>query len=108
MSLSSSIFSALSNFKLHRKIKLSLAVILTSLSEVLIILGVSAFLGRTLDLPAIAGIIAAIVIGSLILAVILGVTSDTPDVSEEKDPYQNLALYITARISRRNRIMAAG
>jgi preprotein translocase subunit SecD len=44
----------------YRKIKLSLAVLLTSLSEVLIILGVSALFNRSLDLPAIAGIIAAI------------------------------------------------
>ena len=44
----------------YRKIKLSLAVLLTSLSEVLIILGISALFSRSLDLPAIAGIIAAI------------------------------------------------
>lgn len=44
----------------YRKIKLSFAVILTSLSEVLIILGISALFSRSLDLPAIAGIIAAI------------------------------------------------
>ncbi|MBT4135712.1 PDZ domain-containing protein [archaeon] len=44
----------------YRNFKLSLAVLLTSFSEVLIILGVSAIAGRNLDLPAIAGIIAAI------------------------------------------------
>ncbi|MAG02044.1 preprotein translocase subunit SecD [Candidatus Pacearchaeota archaeon] len=44
----------------YRRIKLSLAVLLTSLSEVLIILGFSALFNRNLDLPAIAGIIAAI------------------------------------------------
>jgi len=47
-------------FVRYRKIKLSLAVILTSLAEVLIILGISALFSRNLDLPAIAGIIAAI------------------------------------------------
>jgi len=47
-------------FLRYRKIKLSLAVLLTSLSEVLIILGISALFNRNLDLPAIAGIIAAI------------------------------------------------
>jgi preprotein translocase subunit SecD len=47
-------------FLRYRKIKLSLAVILTSLSEVAIILGVSALFSRNLDLPSIAGIIAAI------------------------------------------------
>jgi len=44
----------------YRNFKLSLAVLLTSLSEVLIILGISALFNRSLDLPAIAGIIAAI------------------------------------------------
>jgi len=47
-------------FLRYRKFKLSLAVLLTSFSEVLIILGVSALFSRNLDLPAIAGIIAAI------------------------------------------------
>lgn len=46
----------------YRKIKISLALIFTSLSEVLIILGFAALFRQvlTLDLPAIAGIIAAI------------------------------------------------
>jgi preprotein translocase subunit SecD len=44
----------------YRKFKLSFAVLLTSLSEVLIILGISALFRINLDLPAIAGIIAAI------------------------------------------------
>ena len=44
----------------YKKFKLSLAIILTSLSEVLIILGFSALFSRNLDLLAIAGIIAAI------------------------------------------------
>jgi preprotein translocase subunit SecD len=44
----------------YRKLKLSLAVLFTSLCEVLIILGISALFKRNLDLPAIAGIIAAI------------------------------------------------
>jgi len=47
-------------FLRYRKIKLSLAVLLTSFSEVIIILGISALFNRNLDLPAIAGIIAAI------------------------------------------------
>ena len=47
-------------FLRYRKLKLSLAVLLTSLCEVLIILGISALFKRNLDLPAIAGIIAAI------------------------------------------------
>lgn len=44
----------------YRKIKISLALVTVSLSEVLIILGVAALIGWNLDLPSIAGIIAAI------------------------------------------------
>jgi len=44
----------------YRKIKSSLALIITSLSEVLIILGVASFINWNLDLPSIAGILAAI------------------------------------------------
>jgi preprotein translocase subunit SecD len=44
----------------YRKIKVSLALVTVSLSEVLIILGVAASIGWNLDLPSIAGIIAAI------------------------------------------------
>jgi preprotein translocase subunit SecD len=44
----------------YKKFKLSFAVLLTSLSEVMIILGISALFKVNLDLPAIAGIIAAI------------------------------------------------
>jgi preprotein translocase subunit SecD len=44
----------------YRRVKLSLAVLLTTLCEVIIILGVSALFTRNLDLPSIAGIIAAI------------------------------------------------
>ena len=44
----------------YRKIKVSFALVTVSLSEVLIILGVAALIGWNLDLPSIAGIIAAI------------------------------------------------
>ena len=44
----------------YRKIKISIALVLTSLSEVLIILGIAALVKWNLDLPAIAGIIATI------------------------------------------------
>jgi preprotein translocase subunit SecD len=44
----------------YRKIKASIALISVSLSEVLIILGVATLIGWNLDLPSIAGIIAAI------------------------------------------------
>jgi len=47
-------------FGRYRNVKLSLAVLFTSFSEILIILGFSALFNRNLDLPSIAGIIAAI------------------------------------------------
>jgi len=47
-------------FARYRKIKASLALLLTSLSEVLIILGIASFIKWNLDLPSIAGILATI------------------------------------------------
>ncbi|MBT3397436.1 hypothetical protein HOA55_00335 [archaeon] len=47
-------------FVRYRKIKVSIALVTVSLSEVLIILGAAALIGWNLDLPSIAGIIAAI------------------------------------------------
>ncbi len=44
----------------YRKIKISLAMIMTSSSELLIILGTACLIGWNLDLPSIAGIIASI------------------------------------------------
>ncbi len=47
-------------FLRYKKIKVSLAIILTSFSEVLIILGIASLINWNLDLPSVAGIIAAI------------------------------------------------
>ena len=47
-------------FVRYRKIKESLAVLLTSFSEIIIILGIAAMIGWNLDLPSIAGILATI------------------------------------------------
>ncbi len=47
-------------FVRYRKIKSSLALLLTSLSEVLIILGIASFIKWNLDLPSIAGILATV------------------------------------------------
>jgi len=44
----------------YRRIKISIALVAVSLSEVLIILGAASLIGWNLDLPSIAGIIAAI------------------------------------------------
>lgn len=50
-------------FARYRKPKIVLPMMLVSLSEVLIIVGISARLGSTIDLPAIGGLIAAIGLG---------------------------------------------
>ena len=50
-------------FGRYRKVKVSLALILTSISEVVIILGIAALIEWNLDLPSIAGILATIGIG---------------------------------------------
>jgi len=47
-------------FLVYKKVKLSLAILLTSFSEVLITLGVASFIGWNLDLPSIAGILTTI------------------------------------------------
>lgn len=44
----------------YRKIKSSLALLITSISEVIIILGIASFIEWNLDLPSIAGILATI------------------------------------------------
>jgi preprotein translocase subunit SecD len=53
---------ALVIFGRYRKIKASLALLLTSFSEVIIILGIAVLIGWNLDLPSIAGIL--IVVGT--------------------------------------------
>lgn len=47
-------------FARYRKFKASLALLLTSFSEIIIILGVASLIGWNLDLPSIAGILATI------------------------------------------------
>ena len=63
-------------FVRYRKIKISVALITVSLSEVLIILGVASLIGWNLDLPSIAGIIAAIGTGIDSQLIILDEASD--------------------------------
>lgn len=60
----------------YRKIKISIALVTVSLSEVLIILGVASLIGWNLDLPSIAGIIAAIGTGIDSQLIILDETRD--------------------------------
>jgi len=66
----------------YRKIKVSFALVSVSLSEVLIILGVAALIQWNLDLPSIAGIIAAI--GT-------GIDSQLIILDEARDKNESLA-----------------
>jgi preprotein translocase subunit SecD len=47
----------------YKKLKSSIALLITSVSEIIIILGISTFFGVSYDLPAIAGILATIGVG---------------------------------------------
>jgi len=58
--ISSIVLVSLIVFVRYRRIKSSLALLLTSFSELLIILGFAALIGWNLDLPSIAGILATI------------------------------------------------
>ncbi len=77
----------------YRKIKVSIALVTVSLSEVLIILGVASLIGWNLDLPSIAGIIAAI--GT-------GIDSQLIILDEARDKFESMiqrvkkALFIIA------------
>ena len=77
----------------YRKIKVSFALVTVSLSEVLIILGVASLIGWNLDLPSIAGIIAAI--GT-------GIDSQLIILDEARDKFESIkerikkALFIIA------------
>jgi len=80
-------------FVRYRKIKVSIALVTVSLSEVLIILGVASLIGWNLDLPSIAGIIAAI--GT-------GIDSQLIILDEARDKFESMiqrvkkALFIIA------------
>ncbi|MBU3923556.1 MAG: hypothetical protein KJ592_01425 [Nanoarchaeota archaeon] len=65
----------------YRKIKISFALVTVSLSEVLIILGAASLIGWNLDLPSIAGIIAAI--GT-------GIDSQLIILDESRDKFESL------------------
>lgn len=66
----------------YRKIKISFVLVTVSLSEVLIILGVAALINWNLDLPSIAGVIAAI--GT-------GIDSQLIILDEARDKHESIA-----------------
>ena len=81
-------FVALVVFFRYKKIKSSLALLLTSVSEIIIILGIASFINWNLDLPSIAGILATI--GT-------GIDSQIIVIDESK---QNTSLSVKQRLKR--------
>jgi preprotein translocase subunit SecD len=71
-------------FLRYRKLKISLAILLTSFSETLIILGVASLIKWNLDLPSIAGIIATIGTGIDSQVVILDESRDKEERLSER------------------------
>ncbi|NPE27149.1 hypothetical protein HNV12_04055 [Methanococcoides sp. SA1] len=71
-------------FVRYRKIKASLALVAVSLSEVLIILGTASLISWNLDLPSIAGIIAAIGTGIDSQLIILDEAQDKKETIKQR------------------------
>ncbi len=90
-------------FLRYRKIKASLALLLTSFSELIIILGVAALIGWNLDLPSIAGILATIGTGVDQQIVILDESSRARNLSirerMKRALFVIMSAYMTAVVS---------
>ena len=83
-------------FVRYKKLKASLALLLTSFSEIIIILGVAAFIGWNLDLPSIAGILATIGTGVDQQIVILDEAARTKTLSIAQRMKRALFVIISA------------
>jgi preprotein translocase subunit SecD len=101
--LASIIVVSLIIFARYRKFKLSMALLITSFSEVLIILGVASLIKWNLDLPSMAGILATIGTGvdSQIIIIDEAETSRTVTLKErlKRALFIILASYATAAAS---------
>ena len=80
----------------YRKIKESFAVLFTSFSEIVIILGVAALIGWNLDLPSIAGILATIGTGVDQQIVILDEARRGRDVSLKEKMKRAIFIVVSA------------
>ncbi len=83
----------------YRKIKSSLALLLTSFSEIIIILGVASFIGWNLDLPSIAGILATIGTGVDQQIVILDEASRSKTLSIKEKMKRALFVIMSAYLT---------
>jgi len=86
-------------FVRYRKIKISLSLLITSFSEIIIILGVAAFLRWNLDLPSIAGILATIGTGVDQQIVILDEAFRSKIVSIKQRMKQALFVIVSAYLT---------
>ncbi len=86
-------------FARYRKFKASIALLLTSFSEIIIILGVAAFIGWNLDLPSIAGILATIGTGVDQQIVILDEASKTKAISIKERMKRALFVIVSAYLT---------
>lgn len=83
----------------YRNIKLALALLVTSFSEVFIILGIASFISWNLDLPGIAGILATIGTGFDDLIVLLDESRDKEEISLKKRLKRAFAIIIGAYVT---------
>ena len=86
-------------FVRYRNLKLSLALLVTSFSEVFIILGIASFISWNLDLPGIAGILATIGTGFDDLIVLLDESRDVGEISFKKRLKRAFAIIMGAYIT---------
>jgi len=83
----------------YKKIKASLALLLTSFSELVIILGVAALIGWNLDLPSIAGILATIGTGVDQQIIILDEAGRTKGLSIKERMKRASGIILTAYLT---------
>ena len=83
----------------YRRIKASLALLLTSFSEILIILGIASFINWNLDLPSIAGILATVGTGVDSQIVILDEASKKQESSLKERIKRALFIVLTAYLT---------
>lgn len=86
-------------FVRYRRIKSSAALLLTSFSEIVIILGISAMIGWNLDLPSIAGILATIGTGVDQQIIILDETKQGKSLTMKQKMKRALGIIIGAYLT---------
>ncbi len=83
-------------FLRYRKVKASIFLVLTSVSEVLIILGIASLINWNLDLPSIAGILATIGTGIDSQIIVLDEAKNDKEISLKKRMKRAMAIILGA------------